>query len=111
LGRLTTSDLSSIHARLNELLAEESGAHIDAFFHCPHQIGDCSCRKPDIGLFLQARERWPDIDLGASAMVGDSANDVTAGRKLGIASILLGTDVPDLAAAVDLLICTRSTTS
>jgi D-glycero-D-manno-heptose 1,7-bisphosphate phosphatase len=104
LGRLTTGDLSSIHARLNELLAEESGAHIDAFFHCPHQIGACSCRKPDIGLFLQAKERWPNIDLGESAMVGDSANDVTAGQKLGMTTIRLGVDTPDLAAAVGLLL-------
>jgi D-glycero-D-manno-heptose 1,7-bisphosphate phosphatase len=104
LGRLTTSDLSSIHARLNELLAEESGAHIDAFFYCPHHIGACSCRKPDIGLFLQAQERWPDIDFGTSAMVGDSANDITAGQKLGMTSIRLGVDAPDLAAAVDLLL-------
>jgi len=101
LGRLTTSDLASIHSRLNELLAEESGAHVDAFFYCPHQIGTCSCRKPDVGLFLQAKERWPEIDFKSSVMIGDSANDVTAGRKLGILSILLGTDEPDLLAAVN----------
>lgn len=104
LGRLTTSGLSSIHSRLNELLAEESEAHVDAFFYCPHQIGTCSCRKPDVGLFLQAKERWPDIDFNASVMIGDSVNDVTAGRKLGITSILLGADEPDLMATVDALL-------
>jgi D-glycero-D-manno-heptose 1,7-bisphosphate phosphatase len=107
LGRLTTSDLSSIHSRLNELLELESGAHVDAFFYCPHHIDACSCRKPDVGLFLQAKKCWPDIDFDASAMVGDSANDVIAGQKLGITSIQLGPDVPDLAAAVDLLLTNR----
>ena len=106
LGRLTTGDLSAIHSRLTELLSEESGAHIDAFFHCPHEIGTCSCRKPDVGLFLQARERWPEIDFEASVMIGDSANDVTAARKLGITSILLGADEPDLLAAINTLLPT-----
>jgi D-glycero-D-manno-heptose 1,7-bisphosphate phosphatase len=107
LGRLTHDDLASIHSRLNQLLELESGAHVDAFFYCPHHIDACSCRKPDVGLFLQAKERWPEIDLGASAMVGDSANDVIAAQKLGMTTLHLGLDVPDLAAAVDLLLTNR----
>ena len=104
LGRLNDEDLASIHARLNRLLELESGAHVDDFFYCPHHIGTCSCRKPDIGLFLTAKERWPDIDLGASAMVGDSAEDVIAGQALDMTTMRLGTDAPDLAAAVDVLL-------
>jgi D-glycero-D-manno-heptose 1,7-bisphosphate phosphatase len=100
LGRLSHDDLGEIHARLNELLDDEAKAHVDDFFYCPHHIGECSCRKPEIGLFLQALERWPEVDLGASAMVGDSENDVLAGRTLGMTSIQLGIDQPDLAAAV-----------
>src|ERR1700752_1585931 len=38
LGRMTDQDLDLIHARLRELLAAE-GAFVDAFFHCPHDIG------------------------------------------------------------------------
>lgn len=104
LGRLTEDDLTSVHARLNRLLELESEAHVDDFFYCPHHIGTCSCRKPDVGLFLTAKKRWPDIDLGASAMVGDSAEDVIAGQTLGMTSIRLGVDAPDLAAAVDALL-------
>jgi phosphoglycolate phosphatase-like HAD superfamily hydrolase len=37
-------------------------------------------------------------------MVGDSANDVTAGQKLGMTAIHLGVNAPDLAAAVDSLL-------
>jgi D-glycero-D-manno-heptose 1,7-bisphosphate phosphatase len=104
LGRLTGEDLASIHAHLNRQLELESGAHVDDFFHCPHHIDTCSCRKPDVGLFLKAKERWPDVDLGASAMVGDSAEDIVAGQTLGMTSIRLGTDAPDLSAAVDVLL-------
>jgi D-glycero-D-manno-heptose 1,7-bisphosphate phosphatase len=103
LGRLSHPDLASIHSHMNEMLKLESGAHIDAFFYCPHHIGTCSCRKPEAGLFLQAKARWPDIDLQASVMIGDSQNDVIAGKKLGIQSLLLGRDAPDLFSAVTLL--------
>jgi D-glycero-D-manno-heptose 1,7-bisphosphate phosphatase len=104
LGRMTHEDLDRVHARMSELLASEAGAHVDDIFYCPHEIDACDCRKPDVGLFLQAKERWPEIDLAASAMVGDSENDVIAGRSLGMTSIWLGTDAPDLAAAVDQLL-------
>ena len=104
LGRMTHEDLDRVHARMSQLLASEAGAHVDDIFYCPHEIGVCDCRKPDIGLFLQAKERWPEIDLSASAMVGDSENDVIAGGRLGMTSLLLGADVPDLPAAVHRLL-------
>ncbi|HWA55186.1 MAG TPA: HAD family hydrolase [Solirubrobacterales bacterium] len=104
LGRMSEEDLAAVHSHLEELLAEEAGARLDAIFHCPHDLDSCACRKPDIGLFLQATERWPGIDLGHSAMIGDSEKDVLAGERLGMATVLLGRDAPDLAAAVDALL-------
>jgi D-glycero-D-manno-heptose 1,7-bisphosphate phosphatase len=103
-GKLTVETLDKIHSRLSDLIDLEAGAHVDDFFYCPHEIGTCSCRKPDVGMFSQAAEQWPDIDLDTSAMVGDSLIDVEAGHKLGMTSIRLGVDVPDLSAAVDALL-------
>jgi D-glycero-D-manno-heptose 1,7-bisphosphate phosphatase len=103
-GKLTIETLDQIHSRLSDLIELEAGAHVDDFFYCPHQIGTCSCRKPDVGMFYQAAERWPDVDLSASAMVGDSLIDVEAGQKLGMTTLRLGDDVPDLLGAVDLLL-------
>jgi D-glycero-D-manno-heptose 1,7-bisphosphate phosphatase len=101
---MTHQDLAHIHFRLEELLNNESEAHVEGVFYCPHETGTCSCRKPDVGLFLQAKQHWPDIDFQASAMVGDSLIDVQAGQSLGMRSIRLGRDVPDLDAAVDSLL-------
>jgi D-glycero-D-manno-heptose 1,7-bisphosphate phosphatase len=104
LKRLDDRTLGEIHDRLRALIAHESGARIDDFFYCPHQIGTCTCRKPDVGMFGQALKRWPTIDLSRSAMVGDSLIDVEAGRKLAMTSIQLGVDMPNLSVAVDYLL-------
>jgi D-glycero-D-manno-heptose 1,7-bisphosphate phosphatase len=89
---------------MSDLLTDEAGARVDGIFYCPHHLESCSCRKPGVGLFLQAKERWPDIDLQASAMVGDSENDVIAGGKLDMRTILLDKASPDLQHAVDVLL-------
>lgn len=104
LGRMTEADLEAVHGRLTELLDVEAGASLDAIIHCPHERGSCGCRKPAPGMLLEARERWPAIDLEGSTMVGDSQVDVEAGRAVGARTIRLGEDARDLAGAVDLLL-------
>ncbi len=104
LGRMTTRDLERIHVRLGALLEADGGASIDAFFYCPHNSGTCTCRKPNTGMVLEAQRRWPDIDLARSVIVGDSRSDVGLGEALGMSTILLPSDAPDLAAAVDIII-------
>lgn len=106
LGRMTEAALEDIHCALSERLAATAGARIDAFFYCPHDIGECDCRKPASGMFLQARERFPWIDLRRSVMIGDSASDVEAGQRLGMATLQLGGEIPSLRAAVDQLLPT-----
>ncbi len=104
LGRMSEEDLGAVHARLEQLLAAEAGAKLDAILHCPHGLDACDCRKPEVGLFLQAKQRWPEIEFERSAMVGDSEKDVLAGQRLRMATVHIGPDAPDLAAAVDALL-------
>lgn len=95
LGRMSTADLEAIHERLKRLLASEE-AHVDAIYSCPHGIGECECRKPDPGLLLQAQREHPALDFAQAAIVGDSASDVHAGRRLGLTTVLLSTRDEDL---------------
>jgi D-glycero-D-manno-heptose 1,7-bisphosphate phosphatase len=88
LGRMTLEDLADVHRELARLLAAD-GAEVDAVYSCPHGEGSCECRKPEPGLFLRAAEDEPAIDLGSSAMVGDSMTDVEAGARLGMTTVLL----------------------
>ncbi|MFZ0632671.1 MAG: HAD family hydrolase [Acidobacteriaceae bacterium] len=91
LGRTTRSDVESIHARLQQHLIA-AGAHIDAFYYCPHDKDECECRKPKTGLFEQAFRDFPDVDRSASLVIGDSLSDLQAARALGLPSILIQGD-------------------
>ena len=108
LGRMTEGDLAAVHARLSDLLDTAAGGHVDAFMHCPHDVGECDCRKPGIGMLLGALRAFPDIDAARSVLIGDSESDVEAGRRFGVRSLQLGVDAPDLATAVSDVIGTLS---
>ena len=129
MGYLTEDDLGAIHERMRQLLAE-GGAHVDGIYYCPHHTqatvpaysGDCTCRKPGIGMLEQARDEL-GIDLRKSVLVGDATTDVLAGIRAGCSTILVKTGfggkngkaeatpdavVADLPAAVDLILAEPS---
>lgn len=95
-------DLSHIHAlndRIQTLLKEEAGAHLDAVFYCPHlEKGTveefakaCTCRKPETGMILEAVKQFPQIEQASSYVLGDKASDVEFGKNAGCKSVLLKT--------------------
>jgi D-glycero-D-manno-heptose 1,7-bisphosphate phosphatase len=88
LGKYTEGDVEAIHAGFQELL-KGYGAHVDGFFFCPHDKGECDCRKPLTGLFDQAVARFPEIRAESSAVVGDSLSDIEFGRRVGMRTVLV----------------------
>lgn len=111
-GMMTMEQLNELHENMCAAL-EKQGAHIDAIYVCPHNEGECTCRKPDIGLFLQA-ERQFCVDKAQSFMIGDSASDIEAGERYGVRTILvnnedkLGTvQCKDLCSAADYILHNR----
>ena len=110
LGRMTMAGVDEIHGRMQARLAEED-ARCAAILVCPHDYGTCDCRKPGLGLFRQAQDLMPEIDLGNAVVVGDSTSDLLAGNRLGCPSYLIG-DEARLAAVLterpDLVIAGRA---
>jgi len=88
-GILTEEMLAVIHQKMGYELQKE-GARIDKIYYCPHEAGVCYCRKPDIGLFMRAKQEYPKIEFSRSYMIGDSLIDIIAGNKVGCKSILIG---------------------
>jgi len=88
LGLYSRDDLDGMHDRLRERLAAR-GARLDAIYVCPHDDGQCNCRKPLTGLFEQAFKGFPAARPENSVMVGDSLNDIEAGNRLGMRTVLV----------------------
>jgi D-glycero-D-manno-heptose 1,7-bisphosphate phosphatase len=88
LGLMTEADVEEIHKKLS-LEIQKHGAHIDRIYYCPHEKGSCSCRKPDIGMFLKAKEDFPELSFSSSFVVGDSSSDMEAGKSLACKLILI----------------------
>jgi D-glycero-D-manno-heptose 1,7-bisphosphate phosphatase len=89
LGRLTERDLGAIHDHMLAQLAAH-GATVDAIYHCPHDLGACGCRKPQVGMFVQAAQDHPGLRLTECAILGDSEADMAAGANAGMLRVLVG---------------------
>lgn len=99
-GEVTYEQLQEIHNKMETLLGAE-GAYLDAIYYCPHHPHkgyegevpelkiECECRKPKPGMLLEAAQDF-NIDLRQSWMVGDSENDIKAGKAAGCKTALIG---------------------
>jgi D-glycero-D-manno-heptose 1,7-bisphosphate phosphatase len=90
-GRLTSEQLSAVHAVLVAQLAS-CGAHVESWYVCPHDIGQCGCRKPLPGLLLQALAERPGSAPEQCRIIGDAESDMLAGAALRMPGILLAKD-------------------
>jgi len=96
-GLMTEQDMAAVHARLEELLSA-GGARLDGAYYCPNHLEgtverfsrDASCRKPETGM-IDAAVRDLDIELAASAMVGDQLTDVQLADRAGIPCVIVET--------------------
>lgn len=88
-GLMTEMDLEKIHFYMQEEIAIKGG-RIDAIYYCPYLSSiKPKCRKPEIGMALQAKEDFPTIDFTKSVMVGDSKTDMEFGKKIGAITIFI----------------------
>lgn len=113
-GKMSEAQVAEIHARMLEHLRKEGGA-VERVYHCPHEKASCDCRKPELGMFLQAQREHEGVDFSRAAVIGDSRGDIEAALRLGSLPVLVAgvgageqsADVrrePSLLAAVEWLI-------
>ena len=84
-GFYSEADFHVLTSWMNEEFAKQN-IKIARVYYCPHHPdidGICRCRKPDSGMFLDAKQEL-DIDLENSVMVGDNERDIEAAEKAGI---------------------------
>lgn len=75
--------------KVNSIFMKEYG--FDGFYYCPHHPDEkCSCRKPEPGLLLRARNDF-GIDLKKSFVVGDKESDIFLAKSVGATGIMVKT--------------------
>lgn len=68
---------------INKLI--ENRVEILDIFYCPHTKEEgCNCMKPKDGMIKMALEKYADINLDESFIIGDSMCDIQLGKSLGI---------------------------
>lgn len=113
-GEVSYEELEMIHNKMETLLGYD-GVYVDAIYYCPHHPHsgfegeikelkiDCGCRKPKPGMLLEAAKDF-NIDLSNSWMIGDSDNDIEAGKNAGCNTAYIGKEYSTLLEAVNSII-------
>lgn len=92
-GSFTRGQFARLQAALEQQLRAAADVTLLDVLVCPHAPApdgrpSCLCRTPAPGLLLRAARRH-GIDLARSWMVGDTLDDVEAGRRAGCRTLLL----------------------
>ena len=87
-GLLTSQELDALTEKM-VLAAKRAGGEIRGVFYCVHQKKDgCVCKKPKTKLFKDAIGKR-EVNLKSVYFIGDSKEDLEAGRRLGCRTILV----------------------
>lgn len=91
-GLMTNPQLNLVHEKMLQKITE-TGGRIDAVFFSPDMKNTSSVtRKPAVGMGLKARRQFPSMNFKRSIMAGDSYSDILFGHRLGMLTVLIGTD-------------------
>jgi D-glycero-D-manno-heptose 1,7-bisphosphate phosphatase len=92
---LSLDDLRGIHNFMTRALEKRRIKILDIFY-CPHDLDECTCRKPKPGLLIAACKKY-EINVRDSILISDSPDDVLMGEKFGLAKCaLIQTDKPNV---------------
>lgn len=92
---ISDAELNTIH---NYMLAriKNAGGNITSIYYSTAINDDAPCRKPNIGMALQAQQQHKDIALNNSVMVGNKLSDMQFGTSAGMHTILVNSTLPPL---------------
>ena len=93
-GIMTERNLKDVHTYMCAEV-EACGGKIDHCFYAPELANSESLlRKPNPGMALEAKKKFPEIDFERSIVVGDSDSDIVFGQQLGMKTVRVRTVEP-----------------
>lgn len=86
--------LEDIHEQMVTEFEKRDIKILDVFY-CPHDYGECTCRKPFPGMLEKATEKY-SINKELSILISDSHEDITMGQDFGVGeNIFVHSDKPE----------------
>lgn len=96
---MTHQDLKVVHDFMEDSLLKV-GAKLDRVYFCPELAHkNAACRKPNIGMAIQAKEDFPEIEFSKSIIVGDSISDIEMGKNAGMKTVYINENLENPANA------------
>lgn len=93
-GRMTQADLDDIHRRMMADITA-AGGRIDGIYTCTELESSHSVmRKPEIGMALQAKRDFPEVDFSRAVMVGDNVTDMYFARNAQMRAVYITKNNP-----------------
>lgn len=92
-GLMSKEALEEIHTKMLSDIVSLNG-RIDGIYYCDAVDDSHPDRKPNVGMGLQAKKDYPDIDFSKSIMVGNTLGDMQFGRNLGMYTVYIQTTNP-----------------
>lgn len=86
----TLGDMHDFNTELLRIL-EIWNIKIDKIYFCPHHpqlTGECSCRKPKLGL-VELAEKELGFKASHSIVIGDKDSDIELGKNCGALTVLI----------------------
>jgi len=92
-GLMSSNDLERIHRKMLDDV-QSAGGRIDKVYFCPDlEKSGSFYRKPMVGMGLQAKKDFPEIEFSKSIMVGDTLSDMRFGKRLKMKTVLISDDL------------------
>lgn len=93
-GCFSQAILDDIHNRMLDGI-KDAGGKIDKIYCCTALASENSPnRKPNIGMLLQAKHDFPEIDFSRSVMIGDAQSDMLMGYRAGMRCVYITRNNP-----------------
>lgn len=91
-GLMTTEQLEVIHNHMITEIARHEGRIDKVFFSPDLKNTNSFTRKPAVGMALKSRKLFPSLHYKNCIMAGDSYSDILFGHRLGMTTVLIGSD-------------------
>ena len=93
-GLMSEEDLEHIHRHMMADI-QAAGGRIDRIYTCTElEAAHSPNRKPEIGMALQAKQDFPEVDFHRSVMVGDNITDMVFAQKAKMRAVYVTKNNP-----------------